>query len=179
MSLCWLQEPLFYYCKIQPYLSIYLSIYPCCFHLQNRASVKRFVPLQILNLRQSIGLLGWESSPTQGRYLQKQNKSIHTSMVWVGFEPKIPAFEREKEFHALVRAAPVIDSLMAGLYKTITWNKKVITVYQFHGKYFLTWCKGCHGRREGKSSHNISTPGFFKRSKMKEIINIEDIINTN
>jgi hypothetical protein len=41
----------------------------CCFHLNHRASVKRFVSLQILDLRKSVGLLGWGISPSQGRYL--------------------------------------------------------------------------------------------------------------
>jgi hypothetical protein len=38
------------------YLSIYL--YSCCCHLESRASVKHFVSLQFLNLRQSVGSLG-------------------------------------------------------------------------------------------------------------------------
>jgi hypothetical protein len=38
--------------------SVYLSIYPCCSQLEHRASVKRFVPLQFLNLSVSVGLLG-------------------------------------------------------------------------------------------------------------------------
>jgi hypothetical protein len=32
-------------------------------------------------------------------------------MPWVGFEPKIPAFERAKRVHALDRAATVIGFL--------------------------------------------------------------------
>jgi hypothetical protein len=46
----------------------------CC-HLEHRASVKRFVSLQFLNLRQSVGLLGRVISPSQRRYMtQTQNK---------------------------------------------------------------------------------------------------------
>jgi hypothetical protein len=60
------------------YLSIYLFIYSCCCHLEHMASVKCFVSLQFLNLRQSVGLLGWGISLTQGRNLhtitQTQNK---------------------------------------------------------------------------------------------------------
>jgi hypothetical protein len=89
------------------YISIYLSIYSCCSHLEHRTAVKRFVSLQFLNLRQSVGLLGRGISPTQGRYLhrttQTQNKRRQTSLLWVGFEPTIPAFEQEKTFHALDR----------------------------------------------------------------------------
>jgi hypothetical protein len=76
----------------------------CCSHLEHRASLKCFVSLQFLNVRQSVGLLGRETSPSQGRYLTQ------TSMPWVGFEPTIPVFERAKTFHALDRAASVIGA---------------------------------------------------------------------
>jgi hypothetical protein len=72
------------------------------FFLEHRASVKRFVSLQFLNLRQAVGLLGREISPSQGRNLEQ------TSMPRVGFEPTIPAFEGAKTFHALDRADTVI-----------------------------------------------------------------------
>jgi hypothetical protein len=81
--------------------------------LEHRASVKRFVPLQFLNLRQSVGLLGRVIRPSQGLYLyigqHKQNKRTHTqtSMPQVGFEPTIPASERAKTVHALDRSATV------------------------------------------------------------------------
>jgi hypothetical protein len=56
-------------------------------------------------LRQSVGLLGWAVNPSQGRYLhrttQTQNKIRQTCMPWLGFETKIPVFERAKTFHAL------------------------------------------------------------------------------
>jgi FAD synthase len=79
------------------------------------ASVKRFVSLQCLNLRQSVGLFGRVFSPSQGRYLtQTQNKHKETSMSRVGFEPTIPAFERAKAVHALDRAATVIDKEILG-----------------------------------------------------------------
>jgi hypothetical protein len=83
--------------------------------LEHRASVKHFVSLQFLNLRQSIGPLGRGISPSQGRYLtQTQNKHNQTSMHWVAFEPTIPVSERAKTFHALDRATSVID----------TWNSE-------------------------------------------------------
>jgi hypothetical protein len=44
-------------------------VYPSCSHLEHRALVKRFVSLQFLNLRHSVGLLGLVISPPQGRYL--------------------------------------------------------------------------------------------------------------
>jgi hypothetical protein len=89
-----------------------LPAYSCCSHLEHKTSVKRFVSLQFLNLRQSVGLFGRGISPTQGRYLnrptQTQNKCRQTSMPWVGFEPMIPAFERAKAVHDLDRAITVI-----------------------------------------------------------------------
>jgi hypothetical protein len=92
---------------------MYVCMYVCssCSHLKHRACVKRFVSLQFLNLRQSLGFLGRGISPSQGRYLhrttQTRNKRRQISMPWVGFEPTIPAFEREKIFYALDRAATV------------------------------------------------------------------------
>jgi hypothetical protein len=61
--------------------------------LEHRTSVKRFISLHFLNLRQSVGLLGRGIRPSQGRYLtQTQNKRKQTSIPWVGFEPTIPAW---------------------------------------------------------------------------------------
>jgi hypothetical protein len=72
--------------------------------------MKRFVLLQFLNLRHSVGLLGRVISQSQGRYpTQTQNKHKQTSMPRVGFEPTIPAFERAKTVHALDRAAAAIS----------------------------------------------------------------------
>jgi hypothetical protein len=70
------------------------------------ASVKRFVSLQFLNLRQSVELIGRGFSPSQGRFL------THTSMPWVGFEPTIPVLERAKTFHALDSADTVIGNIV-------------------------------------------------------------------
>jgi hypothetical protein len=61
--------------------------------------VKRFVSLQFLDLRESVGLLGRGISPSQGRYLTQ------ISMPQVGFEPMIPVFERAKAVYAVDRAA--------------------------------------------------------------------------
>jgi hypothetical protein len=88
-----------------------IIIYSCCSHLEHRASVKRFVSLQFLNLRHSVGLLGRVISPSQGRYLTRtQNKHKQTSMLRVRFEPTIPAFERAKTVHALDPMATVIGA---------------------------------------------------------------------
>jgi hypothetical protein len=81
------------------------SSYSCCSHLEHRASAKHFVSPQFL--RESVGLLGWEISPSLGRYLTQ----TQTSMPLVGFEPMIPVFERAKMFHALDCVATVIGPL--------------------------------------------------------------------
>jgi hypothetical protein len=52
-------------------ISIYLSIYSCCSHLGHTASLKRFVSLQFLNLRQSAGIPRQGIRPTQGRYVYR------------------------------------------------------------------------------------------------------------
>jgi hypothetical protein len=74
--------------------------------------VKRFISLQFLELRQSVGLLERVSNLSQGRYLhrttQTQNKRRETSMPWVGFERTTPVFERVNTVRALDRAATVI-----------------------------------------------------------------------
>jgi hypothetical protein len=86
-------------------------VYFCCFHLEHRASVKRFVSLQFLNLRHSVGLLGRVISPSECRYLtQTQIKHKQTSMPLVGFEPTIPALERAKTVYTLDRSAAVIGN---------------------------------------------------------------------
>jgi hypothetical protein len=63
-----------------------LSTYSCCSQLEHRVSMKHFVSLQVLNRIQSVRLLGWGNSPTQGRYIhratQTQNKRKHTWLVW-------------------------------------------------------------------------------------------------
>jgi hypothetical protein len=67
-------------------------------------------------------------SKPQGRYLRTgqqktQNKLTQTSMPQMGFEPTIPAFEREKTVHALDRAASVVGKAHIRKNK----NKNIIT----------------------------------------------------
>jgi hypothetical protein len=71
-------------------------VYSCYSHSEHGASVKRFVSLQFLNVRYSVGLLGRVISPSQGLYLtQTRNKHNQISMILVGFEPTIPLIESE------------------------------------------------------------------------------------
>jgi hypothetical protein len=61
-----------------------ISTYSCCSHLEHKASVKSFVSLQFLNLKQSVGLLGWGISPSQGHYLNKHriNGDKYACLEW-------------------------------------------------------------------------------------------------
>jgi hypothetical protein len=78
--------------------------------------------LQFRNLFYTDGRTPWTSDQPVARPLpthrttQTQNKRTQTSMLWVEFEPRIPAFERVKTIHALGRAATVIGSSLALLY---------------------------------------------------------------
>jgi hypothetical protein len=78
-------------------------VYSCCSHLEHRAYVKRFISLQFLNLRHSVGFFGQVISPSQ-------NKHKQTSIPQVGFEPTIPAFKRAKTVHAFDHTATVIGT---------------------------------------------------------------------
>jgi hypothetical protein len=52
-------------------------VYSCCSHLEHRTPMKRFVSLQFLCLKHSVGLLGRMMGPSQGRYLTQTD--IHAS----------------------------------------------------------------------------------------------------
>jgi hypothetical protein len=43
--------------SVLPLFHFFFNLYSCCSLLEHRASVKRFVSLQFLNLRQSVGPL--------------------------------------------------------------------------------------------------------------------------
>jgi hypothetical protein len=61
--------------------------------LEHRASVKRFVSLQFLNPRYSVGLLGWRISPSQGLYLYKHRTNTHALS---GIRTHNPSFRSPK-----------------------------------------------------------------------------------
>jgi hypothetical protein len=50
------------------------NFYSCCSHLEHRASAKRFVSLQFLNFRLSVGLLGRGISQLQGLYIHTEQQ---------------------------------------------------------------------------------------------------------
>jgi hypothetical protein len=83
-----------------PKYRIYLSVYG------STALCWSSAVFQFLNpFTQSVWLLGWGISPSQGRYLHtgQHKHRIHTmtSILQVRFEPKIPAFEKAKTVHVL------------------------------------------------------------------------------
>jgi hypothetical protein len=74
-------------------------------------SMKFSVLFGLLDLRHSVGILGWVISSSQGLHLYtntgKRTYKRQTSKPWVGFEPTIPASERAKTVHALDCSATV------------------------------------------------------------------------
>jgi hypothetical protein len=84
------------------------------YRAQHTISLRVYSPLLALGRTQSVGLLGWGISPSQGLYIHaeqhKESKRTQTSMPRVGCEPTTPVFERAKTVHALERAAAVIGS---------------------------------------------------------------------
>jgi hypothetical protein len=90
----------------QPYLSVCLFIY---LWLYNPLSdIGRFFSFLILY---TVGRTPWTGQQAVTRPLsthrttQTQNKRTQTSMPWLGFEPTISAFQREKTVHAIDGAA--------------------------------------------------------------------------
>jgi hypothetical protein len=56
------------------------------------------------------------------RTAKTQNKGTQTSMHKVGFEPRIPVFDRAKTVHALDRAATVIGFLQVCNVRSTTFT---------------------------------------------------------
>jgi hypothetical protein len=94
--------------------------------------------------------------PTR-RTTQTQNKRMHTSMPWVGFEPTIPAFERAKTVHALDHAATVIGKkkciyeliicfilITVPLDRMCLFTHSVITNPNWSRTILLIWCGYCN-----------------------------------
>jgi hypothetical protein len=83
--------------------AIYLC--SCCSHLEQRASVKRFVSRQFLNLK-TVSRPPCTGDQPVTRPLPTQDNT--NRMNAVGFESTIPVFKRAKTFHALDCEATVI-----------------------------------------------------------------------
>jgi hypothetical protein len=74
---------LFNICSLRTLVDVFFCFFFCCSHMELRASVKRFVSLKFLNLRQLTVFLGRGISPSQGCYLtQTQNKHRDTCLEW-------------------------------------------------------------------------------------------------
>jgi hypothetical protein len=84
-------------------------VYSCFSHLEHRASVKRFVSPQFLNVGHLVALRGRVISPSQGRYLtQSQNKHRHPCLEWDSNPRYQHSSERKQFMPYLYRAATVI-----------------------------------------------------------------------
>jgi hypothetical protein len=105
-----------------------------------------------LDLRQSIGLLGWVTSSSQGLCLYTNTESQHkhqTSMPWVGFEPTIAASERAKTVHGSDRSASV-----TGFWDTNYTN--LITIFsklRMNDHCFYTFGNPSHRGRTGRKGY--------------------------
>jgi hypothetical protein len=112
------------------YLLVGWLVYSCCSHLEHRTYVKRFVSLQFLNLRHSVGLHERVISPSQGRYLTNtQNKHKQTSMPRVVFEHTFQALERAKTVHGLDRATNVIGNGLF-VWKNFPWIEHLHSMHK-------------------------------------------------
>jgi hypothetical protein len=97
------------------YLFIYLFITDCTH--SDAVALQSFVgPSQLFSVSgsytQSVELLGpatvRRKAAAYSQNKQIQNTRTQTSMSWVGFEPTIPEFEREKTIHALDHSPTMI-----------------------------------------------------------------------
>jgi hypothetical protein len=81
------------------------------------ASMKLSISLQLLDLGQSVGLIGRVIRLSQGLYLDINTEKPYThtntktSMPCVGFEPTVPASARVKTVHTLDRSTTVTGRL--------------------------------------------------------------------
>jgi hypothetical protein len=132
---------------------------------------------QFLNLfTQSVGLLGWVISPSQGRYVHtgqhKHRINIQTSMAQMWFEPTIPVFERAKTIHALDRAAQQV-TIAALIYRHIStqhllqdnyvyFHKHLTSVFNIFGPLNEGWCV-LFGVQASETNY-----GWIKRSGVVE-----------
>jgi hypothetical protein len=105
------------------YLSIYLSIYSCCSHLEHRASAKRFVSPQFLN-HKTVGMNPWTGDQPDARPLPTTNTEKTQTNIHALSGIRTPAFERAKTVHALDRAATAIGSVATTACKTLAPETK-------------------------------------------------------
>jgi hypothetical protein len=126
---------------------------------------------QFNNPTQSVDFLRRGISLSQGRYLHKttqtQNKRTQTSICWVGFEPRIPVFERAKMVHALDRMATMIGIFRHAEFKfvwiknreTHPWSWKVCLNDERRTSAF---CFLCHNTYiENTDDDKMMTPRTF------------------
>jgi hypothetical protein len=106
--------------------------------LEHRASVKRFVSLQVLNLRQSVGLLGRGISPSQGRYLRQTHIHVlsgirtHDLIVRAG-EDISCLIPRGHCFQQYYSTAYTFTRIIIHLYDGPVWPKHIVEFTWRHG----------------------------------------------
>jgi hypothetical protein len=94
---------------------LFKSLFSCCSDLEHRAFMKRFVSLQFLNIRVSVGLLRRGISLSQGLYLHtgqhkhRINAHRHPCLEW-NLNPRFQCSSGRRQVHALDRAATVFGS---------------------------------------------------------------------
>jgi hypothetical protein len=123
-------------------LPVYLSIYPSvclsvCLSIYGSTvlllELGRFFNFLILY---TDGRTPWTGDQPVARPLPTHRTTqTQTSIPWVGFEPTIPAFEREKTAHALDRAATVLGHYISSGSNENTWNESCGAQW---GRHFIS-----------------------------------------
>jgi hypothetical protein len=101
--------------------SLSLSLFPFPPNLEHRATVKRLISLQFLNPKR-VCRTSWTGDQPVARPLPKQTQNKHTkiSMPGVGFETRIPAFERAKTVVLIVTAKLLSSLLCSNFHATLS-----------------------------------------------------------
>jgi hypothetical protein len=94
-------------------------------------------PLFSFLILYTVGMTPWTGDEPVARPLpthratRTQNKRTQTSMPWVGFEPTIPVFERQKQRSYSLPQKPQISLRFSGI--------KIILQEQFRGAEASSW----------------------------------------
>jgi hypothetical protein len=129
--------------------------------LVHRASVKRLVSLQFLNLGHSLGLLGRVISPSQGRYLtQTQNKHTHKHpcLEWHSNpRSQLPSERREFMPYTTRVPCPATVHFIRKVFGSNIGRDSVYPLYTFafvlYTKELYTECPRRKGQYTGRSQY--------------------------
>jgi hypothetical protein len=121
-----------------------LSFFLVASTLEQRASVKRFVPLQFLHPK-TVGRTPWMTDQPVARPPPNINtERRQTSMPWVGFELTILLFERAKTVHALDCMATVIIVGDMECVKYQKWSSRMLAAFnclRIESNHGLLWTR--------------------------------------